>query len=171
MKIPGAFITFVLSTFLVTAAEEVDFNKHVKPILEATCLSCHGPEKPKGDFRIDTRDGAMAAMKPGKPDDSKLYTLTILPPDHDDVMPPKKPLTKEQTEKLRLWIEQGAKWPEQAPLKQVQRIEFVKHIQPILEFNCVACHRDGHDKGDLRLDIKAGAMAKSIVPFDAGKSS
>lgn len=31
-------------------------------------------------------------------------------------------------------------------------VDFVKDIKPILEFNCVSCHREGKDKGELRYD-------------------
>ncbi len=30
------------------------FNEEIEPILEKTCYPCHGPDKQKGDFRIDT---------------------------------------------------------------------------------------------------------------------
>lgn len=159
------------------AADKVDFAVEVKPILESTCLSCHGPEKPKGDLRLDTRAAALKggengpALVPGKPQMSKLYTSTILPPGHDDIMPPKgDPLAKEQTERLRVWIEEGAEWPDHLTLQQVPRVNFVKDIQPLLELNCVACHREGHAKGDLRLDNKSDAF-KDIVPFQPKKSS
>ena len=93
------------------------------------------------------------SVVPGKPAESKLYTSTILPAGHDDIMPPKgDPLTKTQAEVLRKWIEQGAEWPESITLAQTKRIDFVKDIQPILELNCVACHRDTYDKGGLRMD-------------------
>lgn len=154
----------------VVAGQEVDFNKHVKPILESACVSCHGPEKPKAKFRVDIKDGIMEGIKPGNPKESSVYSLTILPADHDDVMPPKDPLSKEQTEKLRLWIEQGAKWPEGTTLKQVQRIDFVKDVQPILEYNCVACHRADYDKGDVRLDVRSFAL-NNVVPFEPAKST
>jgi formylglycine-generating enzyme required for sulfatase activity len=147
------------------AAEKIDFVLDIKPILESTCLSCHGAEKPKGDLRLDSRANAVkggdsgAAVVPGQPQKSPLYTSTVLPPGHDDIMPPKgDPLSKEQTERLRLWIEQGAEWPESLTLKQTPRIVFVKDIQPLLELNCVACHREGHDKGNLRLDNKSDAF-------------
>ena len=152
---------------LASAADKVDFALDIKPLLESTCVSCHGPEKPKGDLRLDTRAGTIkggddgTALVPGDPKKSLLYTTTILPADHDDLMPPSNkggPLPKEQTELLASWIQEGAAWPENLTLKQVKRIDFVKDIQPLLELNCVACHREGHDKGNLRLDVKSEAF-------------
>jgi hypothetical protein len=56
---------------------------------------------------------------PNNPDKSPLYTLTILPKGHDDIMPPKgDPLTKEQTETLKQWILAGATWPENLTINQ-----------------------------------------------------
>jgi len=167
---PGASLT-------CTAAEKIDFALDVKPLLESTCVSCHKTGKTEGGLNLTTRAMAMqggdngSSLVPGKPADSKLYSLTVLPPDHDDIMPPKGgPLTKVQTEALRRWIEQGAEWPEAVALKQTRRVNFVKDVQPILEFNCVACHREGHDKGNLRLDtrelaFKGGDNGAGIVAF------
>src|SRR5882672_3585799 len=105
------------------AAEKVDFDKQIKPILEFNCVRCHGPEKPKGALRLDTKDGTLkggdtgTALVPGKPDQSPLYTSTVLPADDDKHMPPKgDPLKKEDTELLRFWIEQGATWPDGSTL-------------------------------------------------------
>jgi len=163
---------------LVGAAEKIDFALDVKPLLEANCLSCHGPEKPKGDLRLVTREDAIkggddgTALVPGDSKKSLIYTSTILPADHDDLMPPSNkggPLPKEQTDLLASWIQEGAVWPEGLTLKQTKRIDFVKDIQPLLELNCVACHREGHDKGNLRLDVKSEAFkggddGPAIVP-------
>src|SRR5215210_1063646 len=150
MRIAAVFIAGLFGSLAsVIAADKVDFVTEVKPILESTCVSCHGAEKPKGDLRLISRADALkggengAAIVPGKPQMSKLYTSTVLPPGHDDIMPPKgDPLAKEQSERLRLWIEQGAEWPENVTLQQTPRVSFVKDIQPLLELNCVACHRE-----------------------------
>ncbi len=164
------------------AADQIDFSKDIRPILEVQCLGCHGGEKPKGGLRLDTRANAIkggtdgTALVAGKPAESPLYTTTILSPDQEKAMPPKgERLFKEQTEKLRLWIEQGAIWPESEVLQQVHRIDFVKDVQPILEFNCVACHREGHDKGKLRMEtrdlvLKGGDKGPAVTPFDSSKS-
>src|SRR5207247_3110900 len=113
---------------------------------------------------------------PSQPEKSPLYTSTILPPDDEKLMPPKgDKLTKEQTDLLRDWIKVGANWPDGVTLIQVQRINFVKDIQPVLEMNCVACHKEDHAKGKLRLDNKAdtfkgGEKGPAIVPWDPVKS-
>ena len=172
----AAFAGCVLAACSIRAADPVDFLREVKPILESACLNCHGPEKPKGDLRLDTRAGALkggrkgAALVPGKPEESPLFTTTTLPAASEDVMPPKgEPLAKSQIESLRQWIAQGANWPADVILKPVRRVDFVKDIQPILEQNCVACHQAGHAKGGLRLDVgelafKGGDSGPGIVP-------
>ncbi|MBI1842956.1 MAG: SUMF1/EgtB/PvdO family nonheme iron enzyme [Verrucomicrobia bacterium] len=168
---------------LARGAEAVDFNLHVRPILESTCLSCHDSEHTKGGLRLDTSAGAKAggekkgaALVPGKPDASPLYKAITLGPKDDDIMPPKgDPLTRDQTAVLKAWIEQGAIWPADATLKKVRRAEFTKEIKPILELNCVACHREGYAKGGLRLDVKeeafkGGDNGSGIIPFYPKKS-
>jgi formylglycine-generating enzyme required for sulfatase activity len=163
------------------AAAAINFTQDIQPLLESACLGCHGPEKHKGNLRLDTKAGALqggdkgASLVPGKPEQSPLYTATILPPGHDDVMPPKEPLSKAQTELLRQWIEQGASWPDAVTLKQVRRVDFAKDIQSVLELNCVACHREGHAKGKLRLDnraeaVKGGDKGPAIVPHQPKES-
>ncbi|HXJ76189.1 MAG TPA: c-type cytochrome domain-containing protein, partial [Candidatus Dormibacteraeota bacterium] len=139
----AAILAFV--PLVVAGADQVDFLTQVKPILESTCLSCHGPEKPKGDLQLMSRSLALKGgehgpvLVPGKPAESKLYTSTTLPPGHDDIMPPKgDPLTKAQIAVLAKWIEQGAAWPENITLTKTRRVEFTKDVQPILELNCVA---------------------------------
>ena len=114
------------------------------------------------------------ALVPGDPDESSLYTLTILDPDDDDIMPPKgDPLSKEQTDLLKVWIEQGADWPEEVELKPAMRVDFVQDVQPVLEQNCVGCHRESHADGNLRLDqrelaFEGGKSGKAIIPGRSG---
>lgn len=179
------WVTVVMGASLLpgVAAEPVDFQLQVKPILESTCLSCHDGEHTKGKLRLDTVAAAKAGgenkgpgLTAGKPEESSLYKSIVLPPDHDEIMPPKGDvLTKEQVAVLKNWIEQGANWPADATLKKIRRAEFTKDIKPILEQNCVACHRDGYIKGGLRLDdkdlaFKGGENGAGIVPFKPKQS-
>ena len=103
------------------AQDKVDFAKQIQPILRQTCVKCHGPEKQKGKLRLDSKEVAMKGGKDGvvlvagDADKSELYRRITLPKGHDDIMPNEgDPLSKEQTDLVRLWINQGADWPETA---------------------------------------------------------
>ena len=52
------------------------FEKKVRPILVANCVSCHGPKKQKGELRLDSKAGFAQGrrdrrrlVKPGDPDE------------------------------------------------------------------------------------------------------
>src|SRR5436190_702348 len=117
----------LIAALSVAASEQdatVDFEKRVLPILKERCFPCHeAPKtgadgravKPKAGLRLDGRgwiqkgSDERAVLVPGDPAKSRLYSLTALPADHEDRMPSKgDPLTREQTEAVRLWIAQGA---------------------------------------------------------------
>ena len=100
--------------------EKVSFEKEIAPIIKDMCFKCHGGEKVKGKFKLNTKALAMEggesgkAILPGKPALSKFFT-SLTDPDEDLLMPPPKEKarpTKEQIERVRLWIEQGAEWPD-----------------------------------------------------------
>jgi mono/diheme cytochrome c family protein len=95
---------------------KIDFAKEIKPILEASCIKCHGRGRTKGDFSIESRDTLLKggesgpAIVPGKSDESRVIEL-VAGLDPDSVMPQKgKRLTPEQIGLLRAWIDQGAPW-------------------------------------------------------------
>ena len=133
----------IFSGFIQSTQAAVDFVKEVKPILELNCLSCHGAKNAheNGEFDLTTKANAIKGgekgddLVPGNPEKSRIYTLTILPPDNKRVMPPKDkaPLKKEESEILRQWIAESANWPEGLVLTNVMKVDFVRDVQPILE--------------------------------------
>ncbi len=132
MKIPALLLVSVFSLAALPAARAaVDFEKDVKPILELNCVRCHNPkgtdyEEGRTDVDLSTKAAAfevVSTIVPGNPEKSKLYTTTLLPDDHKKVMPPPNKVTgklerlaKEQTDTLKLWIAEGANWPEASKL-------------------------------------------------------
>lgn len=52
-------------------------------------------------------------------------------------------------------------------------VDFSRDIRPILEHNCVSCHREDNAKGDVRLDTKMATLAGDdvLVPGDPESSS
>ena len=103
------------------AKKDLTFAKDIKPLVETSCVKCHGAEKPKSKYRVDSReaiikggDSGEAAIVVGKSDKSPLihYSADLVV---DMEMPPtdkrdKYPAwTKEQIALVRAWIDQGAK--------------------------------------------------------------
>src|SRR5205807_207596 len=79
--------------------------------------TCHGPEKSKGKYRLDSFERLMnpgkskdAPVVAGKPESSALFRL-ITAHDEDERMPQKAdPLRAADVELIRRWIEEGAKF-------------------------------------------------------------
>src|SRR5436190_12538389 len=105
----------------VLAQNKVDFAKDVLPILENNCFKCHGADKQKGKLRLDSRDAALKggkdgpALVAGNADKSEIVRRITLPKTDDDFMPSEgEPLTKQQIDVLKDWINGGAVWAEGA---------------------------------------------------------
>lgn len=132
--VPGVSIVIMLRIVpllavvtVLSAEEEIDFNRDIRPILSDKCFHCHGPdpETREEDLRLDTFEGATegGAIKPGKPEKSELMAR-IRDTDPDEVMPPPKShkkISKAEAELLREWIAEGAEyedpWTYQHPVK------------------------------------------------------
>jgi hypothetical protein len=121
------------ATLNVTAAPNedearVDFVESIQPILKRSCYSCHSADKQEGGMRLDHRNGAMIGGDSGpivdkqRPADSLMLQLIAGLDEDRGRMPPEgegTPLTKQQIDLFRQWIQQGAKWPETADVVQV----------------------------------------------------
>lgn len=44
----------------------VSYEKDIRPIFEASCVRCHGAERPKANLRLDSLEGALKGSKEGK---------------------------------------------------------------------------------------------------------
>jgi hypothetical protein len=94
----------------------VSFERDIVPILRARCLECHGPEDAKNDFRVDDRDLMLEYIEPEDVEYSTLYVDYLTIDDEDMLMPPKShggPLGAGELALIRVWIEEGANWPEE----------------------------------------------------------
>lgn len=104
-----------------STATGLTYAKDIKPVLDKSCIKCHGAEKQKGKLRLDSLEAALKGGEDGKvilPGDSAGSILVhniahvgdeddyMPPPDNKDKIPP---LTPEQIGIVRAWIDQGAK--------------------------------------------------------------
>lgn len=98
----------------LTTPRVVQFQRDIAPIFRRHCLECHGVENPKNDFRIDDAETVISYLEPGDLESSFLYTDYLMATDPDLAMPPasRTPLSAAELALIRVWIEEGAVWPE-----------------------------------------------------------
>jgi hypothetical protein len=75
--------------------QDVTFEKDIRPLLKASCVRCHGEDKPKRGLRLDNLAGVLAGGKEGKivvAGDSKNSLMVAAAAGIDDkiAMPPKR---------------------------------------------------------------------------------
>ncbi len=119
--------TSTLSTLAL--GEHIVFNRDVRPILSDRCFTCHGPDSAarEADLRLDTSEGATEwAIVPGAADESEVIAR-ITSDDPDLAMPPpsaeRKPISPDEVEILRKWINSGAEYQPHWAYLPVERVE------------------------------------------------
>jgi mono/diheme cytochrome c family protein len=107
------------------------FALKVKLLFAEKCIACHGddPEEIAGGFDMRTRDAMLKGGEsfedevviPGKGEQSFLYVATTRSEEGYE-MPPKEAerLTQEQQWWIRDWINEGAPWPDETRVAEIQ---------------------------------------------------
>jgi ankyrin repeat protein len=121
-----ALATPVTAQTPAAAAEtRVNYDTQIRPILAQHCYACHGPEAQQSGLRLDLRQAALRGgdygpvINPGNSAESKLIKR-VINGDGGVQMPPTGPLSEDEINLLRAWIDQGADFrteirPEPAP--------------------------------------------------------
>jgi len=133
-------VIFLLLTALrvdaAPAAEQSEFfEARVRPLLVEHCYKCHGPEKAKGELRLDTRQGVEKGGKTGPvvvaghPEKSLLIEAVGYG-NPDLQMPPKEQLTAAQVADLAAWIKAGAVDPRDGATAAVDEIAVARRRWP-----------------------------------------
>ncbi|MDI1314493.1 DUF1553 domain-containing protein [Prosthecobacter sp.] len=121
-------LRLALITLLATAAAHAaptDFSRDVYPVLQRACFECHGPEKHKGDLRLD--HASPQHLKIG----TDLLRRVALPQEDKDAMPKRGDrLTAIEIDHLRAWIKAGAPWPDK--LETLQHWSYLPPQRPPL---------------------------------------
>jgi mono/diheme cytochrome c family protein len=105
----------LLLVLTCTESEQVpadpSYSSDVQPLFNTSCLGCHGSGQQNGNYRLDSRTGAMGEgsdpipnVIPGEPDSSKLYQRLDL-----GTMPPSGPWDEMKVQTVKNWISEGAK--------------------------------------------------------------
>src|ERR1700722_16303670 len=99
-----------LTLLQIAAAQDVEFNRDIRPILSDKCYTCHGPSSVsrKAGLRFDIQDGAKKEIVPGHADQSEMYrrvsatTAVRMPPAYAG----REKLTDKEIDTIRRWIDQ-----------------------------------------------------------------
>ena len=90
------------------------FSHEVRPIMERTCWNCHSDQIQSSGLDLSSREGALLgglrgpAIVPGNAADSLLFRQVA--GIEGPAMPLGVPLTEEEIEVFRTWINEGAEW-------------------------------------------------------------
>jgi len=109
-------VSLFTQAVLAQNAGKVDFRQQVLPLLKQHCVGCHGPTQQMNGFRLDRRSSAMKggtfkAIVPGNVELSMLY-VRISSSARGPQMPPTGALSRQDIDTIKVWIEQGAEWPD-----------------------------------------------------------
>ncbi|MFN0051670.1 MAG: DUF1553 domain-containing protein [Planctomycetales bacterium] len=101
----------VLVALIAGAVQGDEFDESIAPLLARRCLGCHNRTDQKGGLDLSSSKSSLAggdsgpAFVPGQRDASRLWKRIS-----NDEMPPKKPLTDEEKQRLGKWLAEGAIW-------------------------------------------------------------
>ena len=118
----------------------------VLPIFRSSCAKsgCHDAASKQDGYILDSYANIMnKGIKPGNAEDSDIYEAITEDDNDEDRMPqkPNPPLTKEQKELIKKWINEGAKNTTNCSTGcDVNVFSYSAGIKPILDANCVGCH-------------------------------
>lgn len=151
----------------------VDFATQIAPIFAGRCVQCHGPDKQKGNLRLDDRrfvfderSADAQVIIPGDALASDLFFLVGLPHDDPDAMPPEgeaEPLSAEELALLETWIDEGAVWLDipivAAPREVVAEAPTTQPAEPAFVFDDAAKARQAEAFAAL---AERGAVALRV---------
>lgn len=162
---------------------EVCFTGDVLPIFVNNCAiaGCHDGAGRESRMPLNNYADIVREITPGNPNGGRLYQTIIAK--WINKMPPRQPLSLENREKIRIWIEQGAIESSAAcpttiiggnggGTPPVTRACFTRDILPVILSRCATtgCH-DGAAGGERRSFTTYANISSSVSPGNPSQSS
>lgn len=136
----------------------VCFESQILPLYQSSCAmaGCHDATTHTEGYNLTTYAGITArGISPGKPSNSKLYTIL------SNGMPPSgyTPLSADQKAIISKWISQGAKNTTGCNNScDTSQFAFTANVQPIMNTYCKGCHSSTNASGGYDLSSHAGVL-------------
>jgi len=144
--------------------DTVYFQNQIMPLINSSCATTDCHNKLTDEQEVLLVDYASVIeygdIKPGDPWDSELFEK-IMENDPEDRMPPppSNPLTAEQKNLIKTWIEQGAKNNSCEEGCDTTDVTFSGSVWPTIETNCLGCHSGPQPTGDIPLTDYVSVVA------------
>lgn len=149
----------------------VYFENDVLPIFQSSCAyaGCHDATTQQDGVRLDNYQSIISTgdIEAGDPNHSDVYEM-ITETDPEDLMPPppNAPLTSDQINTIRLWIEQGAKNNACAESScDSTGVSYANDVRAqVLDVYCMGCHGGSAASGNgvqLNTYAQVSALASS----------
>ena len=155
-QIPGNQVSepvFEPTTVSTCSPDTVYFQNTILPLVVSSCgtTGCHDQGSHKDGVILTDYTSIIKTgeIKPGDPNDSEFFET--LSDDDDDLMPPPPydPLSSEQINLIRQWIEQGAKNNACNDGCDTTNATFSGQIWPMMESYCTGCHSATNPGGGI----------------------
>lgn len=154
------------------------FVNEAFPIINSNCAmsGCHDAITHEEGVNLSSWDAIMNSdvVKPGNANGSKL--IEVLTESGEEAMPPDGPLSSEQIDVLKLWINQGALNNECLDGNcDTTSVHFGSTIDPLINIYCEGCHSGSSPSGGIKLttysniaDFAASGQLLGAVEHSAG---
>lgn len=166
------------NTGRICSPDSVYFANDIFPLITSTCAmgGCHDAITKAEDVDLTNYTKIVKYVRPGNAFNSKLYN-EIIRTDKDRMPPPPMaPWTIDQINKLKVWINQGAK-NNSCDGCDTTKFTYAAAIKPIIQNKCQGCHNPSflggnidlstHDK--LKIQVLNGKLY-GAVSWSAGYS-
>ena len=147
--------------------ENVNFARDVRPILSSKCFRCHGPEEQESGYRLDRKEDAFHSgdshapnIIPGNGAQSPLIQFISGEVEGMQMPPEGKPLSTDQIDILRKWIDQGAEWSD-SPLDNVADQLNWWSLRPLVTTAVPEARNGARNEGDSFIRTKLSELGLS----------
>lgn len=155
------FVTAVFPAYSLAAERIPRYESDILPIFQARCTDCHNSDDRESDLDLTTPQGLFKGGQSGEviargdADASHLYELI-----HEGAMPPEdsEPLTEEQVETIRRWIEAGTPFQKEVSWSELVAEVNNHDVEPIMLLRCAMCHGLRRQEAGLDLRTKASLL-------------
>ncbi len=143
--------------------DTVYFANEILPLIRSSCAQsgCHDAATRQDGVQLDNYANIIntGEVRAGRPGNSELYEMiTENDPDERMPPPPHNPLSQESINKIRIWIQQGARNNACNSGCDSTKFAWTADILPIIKTNCVACH----SSGTVLLNSHAGVQTVAL---------